>query len=291
MNAADTTSAAPAAAGASGSAGSTILIVDDSAVAREHLRGLLAAHGYADIRTAASGAEALSLLEAGPGVDLVLMDVVMPDLDGVATCRRMKRYENLSDVPVIMVTALAETGRLAEAFEAGATDYIQKPAEELELLARVRAALALRRETQRRKEREQAVREQLRRALQAERALGVANARLTEQSIALADELERRERAEAELAHKASMEAALLVARTVAHEINNALSPVTGFAELLRLLPSVSQDPTAAAYAEAIGRSAALVAEKVLALQHAVQQEELPTHVAAGMTLVDLSAA
>ena len=282
--------------------GGVLLIVDDSAVAREHQRGLLAAQGYAEVRTAASGTEALALLGAGEcgsgsapahdadsDVDLVLMDVVMPGLDGVATCRQMKRYEHLRDVPVIMVTALAETGRLAEAFEAGATDYIQKPAAEIELLARVRAALTLRRETQRRKEREHAVREQLRRALQAERALGVANARLTEQSVALADELERREHAEAQLARKVSMEAALLVARTVAHEINNALSPVGGFAELLGLLPSVSQDPTAAAYAHAIGKSAAMVSEKVLALQQVVQQEVLPTHVAAGMTLVDLS--
>ena len=276
---------------------SAILIVDDSAVAREHLRVLLAAQGYADVRTVASGFEALSLLgaadapahDADPGVDLVLMDVVMPDLDGVATCRRMKRCEHLRDVPVIMVTALAETARLAEAFEAGATDYIEKPAAEIELLARVRSALALRRETKRRKEREQAVREQLRRALEAERALGIANSRLTEQSIALAEELERRERAEAELARKASMEAALLVARTVAHEINNALSPVGGFAELLQQLPAVAGDRTAATYAEAIAQGAALVAEQVLALQLAVSQEDLPTHVTGGMTLVDLS--
>ena len=284
---------------------SAILIVDDSAVAREHLRGLLEAQGYADVRTATSGAEALSLLGAhtakgagaaeapahdvDPGVDLVLMDVVMPDLDGVATCRRLKRCEHLQDVPVIMVTALAETARLAEAFEAGAIDYIEKPASEIELLARVRSALALRRETTRRKEREQAVRAQLRRALDAERALGIANSRLTEQSIALAEELERRERAEAELARKASMETALLVARTVAHEINNALSPVSGFAELLQQLPVVAGDRTALTYAGAIAEGATLAAEKVVALQRAVCQEDLPTHVAGGMTLVDLS--
>ena len=134
----------------------SLLIVDDSRVAQFHLQSLLTDAGYADVLTADSGTEALRVLGegGGRGIDLVLLDMLMPGMDGVETCRQIKADERLRDVPVVMVTAETETAQLAAALDAGAVDYIVKPANEVELLARVRAALRLKHETDARKARE-----------------------------------------------------------------------------------------------------------------------------------------
>lgn len=160
-----------------------ILIVDDSHVARLHLQMLLEAAGYRDLLTADSPHGALQLLGvAGPPgdtsaaseastapVDLILLDVVMPQMSGVELCRSLKAVEHVRDVPVIMVTAQSETEHLQAAFEAGAMDYITKPANEVELLVRVRSALRLKEEIDRRKARERQLDEQ-HRQLEAELA-------------------------------------------------------------------------------------------------------------------------
>ena len=88
-------------------------------------------------------------------IDLILMDVMMPGMDGIEACQRIKAQDGLRDIPVIMVTIRDDEEALAQAFAMGATDYIIKPVKEIELLARVRAALKLKRETDRRKAREQ----------------------------------------------------------------------------------------------------------------------------------------
>ena len=93
----------------------------------------------------------------------------MPDMNGIEACRRIKADASFHDTPVIMVTAKTEAHVLAEAFAAGATDYITKPFKPVELLARVRSALALKRETDARKTREQellASNHELQRAIQ-----------------------------------------------------------------------------------------------------------------------------
>lgn len=136
-----------------------ILVVDDSRLARTAIADLLEKGGYRQPRLAASAEEAFSLLQIDrPGdyspVDLVLLDVEMPGTDGIAACRRLKSSPRTKDVPVIMVTSHQDPENLAEAFAAGAMDYITKPPRELELLARVRSALALKAEMDRRKARE-----------------------------------------------------------------------------------------------------------------------------------------
>jgi sigma-B regulation protein RsbU (phosphoserine phosphatase) len=82
------------------------------------------------------------------------MDVLMPDLDGVAACRQIKQQVHLQDIPIIMVTAKNDLDNLKEAFSAGAMDYINKPVKSVELLARVTSALTLKTEMDRRKQRE-----------------------------------------------------------------------------------------------------------------------------------------
>jgi response regulator RpfG family c-di-GMP phosphodiesterase len=96
------------------------------------------------------------------------MDVLMPGLDGVAACKRIKQEEHLRDIPVIMVTAKNDLGNLQNAFSAGAMDYINKPVNGIELLVRVASALTLKKEMDCRKEREAELRrsnESLQRAL------------------------------------------------------------------------------------------------------------------------------
>ena len=138
-----------------------ILIVDDIPVNLMLLEEMLRQEGYADIYCVRSGQEALEMLAATEKgaveekrVDLILMDVMMPGMDGIETCRRIKAQDGLRDIPVIMVTVRDDDEALAQAFAMGATDYIIKPVKEIELLARVRAALKLKHETDRRKARE-----------------------------------------------------------------------------------------------------------------------------------------
>ncbi|HOF04770.1 MAG TPA: diguanylate cyclase [Syntrophales bacterium] len=138
-----------------------ILVVDDSEEMRQIIVHQLRRAGYRRIREAASAAEAFAVLAledreaAAVNVDLILMDIVMPGIDGIEGCRRIKEDGRYRDVPVIMVTALGDKGTLQAAFDAGAVDYITKPVDRLELVARVRSSLRLRDEMQRRREREE----------------------------------------------------------------------------------------------------------------------------------------
>jgi diguanylate cyclase (GGDEF)-like protein len=129
-----------------------ILIVDDSVPFLSLLTSQLQGSGYQSIHTAASGDEAMRLLgigeKAGPTlpVDLILLDIIMPVIDGIELCRRIRSHELLRNVPVIMVTGITDTATLELAFAAGANDYLVKPVRAIELLARVRSALRLKKE-------------------------------------------------------------------------------------------------------------------------------------------------
>jgi len=140
----------------------SILIVDDSAGQRLLLSSLLKSEGYTALQTAQSAKEAftkLGLSENGPApqtsdVDLILMDISMPEMNGIAACQYIKAAEPLYDIPIIMVTSSTEDEDLQAAFAAGAVDYITKPANKVEMMARVRSALRLKKETDERKARE-----------------------------------------------------------------------------------------------------------------------------------------
>ncbi len=106
-------------------------------------------------------------------VDLILMDLVMPEMDGAEACRRIKSVERLRDIPIIMVTAKTEPVDLQVAFSSGAMDYITKPVNKVELLARVASALNLKREMDTRKARERELAEKNRDLEQAFREVKV----------------------------------------------------------------------------------------------------------------------
>jgi PleD family two-component response regulator len=137
-----------------------ILVVDDSEDSRDLTEGTLLSAGYDDVITAASGWEALKVLDIGcnsdesPSADIVLLDIVMPDMDGIETCARIRNDPRCADLPIIMVTSVDDMSSLSNAFVAGATDYVTKPVNRVELIARVRAALRLKAELDRRLARE-----------------------------------------------------------------------------------------------------------------------------------------
>ncbi len=121
----------------------TILIVDDTPANLGVLVETLGAAGY-QLMVAEDGEEALAQTEQ-TRPDLILLDVMMPGIDGFETCRRLKQREMTRDVPVLFMTALSETVDKVKAFAAGGVDYITKPIEHEEALARVRTHLTLRR--------------------------------------------------------------------------------------------------------------------------------------------------
>ena len=160
--------------------GSKVLLVDDTPENLKVLRGTLETEGY-NILVATNGEQAIDIaMSASP--DLILLDVMMPGIDGFETCRRLKADEKLASIPVIFVTALAETESVMEGFDVGGIDYVIKPFNDQEVIARVRTHL----------EREILGRELERR-----------NADLTQANAQLKQEIEERKRVSAERNHLA----------------------------------------------------------------------------------------
>lgn len=114
----------------------TLLIVDDDHGIRKELAKFMQQHGY-DILTAADGEQMLAVLEETTP-DLIILDIMLPGEDGLSLCRRLR---GTSDVPIVMLTAISEDVERILGLEMGADDYLSKPFNPRELLARVRAIL------------------------------------------------------------------------------------------------------------------------------------------------------
>jgi two-component system, sensor histidine kinase and response regulator len=119
----------------------SILIVDDVSANLQFITGPLEAHGYA-VLVARSGLEAIQRAELAQP-DLILLDVVMPGLDGFETCRRLKERADTRDIPVVFMTALSAPDDKVEGFRVGAVDYVTKPLNAEEVIARVGTHLTL----------------------------------------------------------------------------------------------------------------------------------------------------
>lgn len=173
---------------------STILVVDDSITNLDVLSSLLLTAKYKVIR-ALSGTKAIDLaIKESP--DLILLDIMMPVMDGFETCVQLKKHPETQDIPVIFMTAVTDTGHKLRGFESGAVDYITKPFEYREVLMRIQTHLTIAKQRQ----------------------------QITAQNVTLTQEITERRRAE---------EMLTLLLHAVSHDLRN---PVTGWLMVLRNL-------------------------------------------------------
>src|SRR5262245_25586034 len=118
-----------------------VLVVDDVPANVKLLEARLSAE-YFDVVTAMSGSDALAICERAE-CDIVLLDVMMPDMDGFEVCRRLKKNPSTHHIPVVMVTALDHPSDRIRGLEAGADDFLTKPVSDMALIARVRSLTRL----------------------------------------------------------------------------------------------------------------------------------------------------
>lgn len=118
-----------------------ILAVDDDPCLLDLLKAVLENSGYSDVLTCSSPTKALEMMKLdGADFDCLLLDIQMPEMDGIELCRRVRAIPGFEETPIIMITAMTEKSYIARAFMAGATDYIAKPFDVIEIGARIRVA-------------------------------------------------------------------------------------------------------------------------------------------------------
>lgn len=158
-----------------------ILIVDDNPTNIIIVREILKKENFRKTFVASSAKEMFQMLGVGHSpkkrdnligdVDLILLDMMMPEMDGIEACRVLQQHDHLKEIPVIMVTAVGDSKKLAEALDAGAVDYVTKPINKVELMARIRLALRLKKEKDWHKERDQHLKDELQLAAKVQSAV------------------------------------------------------------------------------------------------------------------------
>lgn len=229
-----------------------ILAVDDDANNLAVVRDSLTGFNYT-VLVAEDGESAVSRADyARP--DLILLDIMMPGMDGYETCRLLKLQESTRDIPVIFMSALAGTGHKVLGLETGAVDYVTKPFQQDELLARVRVHLNIGDLNRRLKE----ANELLEARVEA-RTMDLVNANRV-----LENEIVERQAAQEQLRQSQRMEAIGTLAGGVAHDFNNILTAIMGFGSILRA--KLEGDVMLAHFADNI----LIAAEKAAKLTHSL---------------------
>ncbi|MCG8572546.1 MAG: response regulator [Spirochaetes bacterium] len=145
-----------------------ILVVDDSPPFQVAIEAMLKEAGYTDLVIMESAKMAINYLnqeihrKGGSLVDLILMDIQLPDMNGIEAVTIIKSHEDLKEIPIVMVSVLDEGENIEKAFSVGAIDYIGKPVNKLELKARVRSILKLKEEMDKRVAREEELKKTVR---------------------------------------------------------------------------------------------------------------------------------
>ena len=193
-----------------------IFIVDDMPANLGILDEFLSHHGF-EVLIAKDGKSALAKVEKAQP-HLILLDILMPELDGFETCRRLKANPVTYDIPVIFMTALTDTVDKVKGFELGAVDYITKPFEQEEVLARIKTHLRI---------------NQLQQQLQAQNTqLQTTNEQLDKLTYRLSQQTEELRLANTELARAARLKDEFLA--NMSHELRTPLNAILGMAEVLQ---------------------------------------------------------
>ena len=274
-----------------------ILTVDDDPVNLSVVRDCLVECDYT-ILVAEDGESAIQRAEyARP--DLILLDVMMPGIDGYETCSRLKSLESTKDIPVIFMTALAETGHKVKGLCVGAVDYITKPFQREELLARIAVHLHNRELTRKLQEANETLERRVEERTMdlaitnceleeeiAERQM--AQEQLQEQAKILEEKIEELQLAqeslkssEQKLRQSQKMEAIGTLAGGIAHDFNNILTAIIGYTEMAQR--KISNDDALARDLERVlisGLRAKELVRQILTFSRQSEQEQKPVQVA-----------
>ncbi|WP_043929895.1 PP2C family protein-serine/threonine phosphatase [Bacillus sp. EB01] len=154
-----------------------ILIVDDNQVNLFLIEKILKRAGYTNYLSFLTAREMFDYLQIDNPhpierpADVILMDIMMPEMDGIEACRRLQEHPQTRDIPVIFVTALEDSNKVSEALDAGGSDYVMKPINKTELLARIRVALRLKYEKDWHKEQDEKIQNELHLSMQVQKSL------------------------------------------------------------------------------------------------------------------------
>jgi DNA-binding response OmpR family regulator/anti-anti-sigma regulatory factor len=232
-----------------------VLVADDNPINLEVLASAFASEGL-PMAGVTDGEEVLDVV-GRETPDLILLDVLMPGLDGFETCRRLKANPKTRDIPVIFMTSLTEEHHRIQGFSVGAIDYVTKPFQQAELLARVRTHISLRKATRAIDEQNARLSHELHRRATAEQALADAVQKLErrtedlqESNARLSHELHRREQAEA--ARAALQEQIIAVQRERLLELSAPLIPITGGILVMPLVGTMDEARAAQAIETAL---------------------------------------